>query len=76
MPCTGYMDHLIPPQMALVYSSSDVDNESLGGATIRMCDAMSSKIFEQLRSVELPPSKYPNDDLNYEAVYSLPATRS
>jgi hypothetical protein len=71
-----YMDHLLPPQMALVYSSSDVDNETLGGAMIRMCDAMSTKIFKQLRNVQLPPSKYPNDDSNYEGVYSLPVTRS
>jgi len=43
-----YRAHLLPPQTALVYASSDKDKNTLQGTMIRACDAVSTQIWEQL----------------------------
>jgi hypothetical protein len=69
------MDNTLPDQFTLVYSSADVDNETLGGVMIRMCDQMASKVFEQVQKTTIPPPANASIDANYEALYSLPVTR-
>jgi hypothetical protein len=70
-----YMGNTLPHQITLVYSSADVDNETLGGVMIRMCDQMASRIFEQIQKTKIPPPINESIDANFEALYSLPVTR-
>jgi hypothetical protein len=59
----------------MVYASSDADNETLGGMMIGMCDRMATKVFDQLATKNIPAPTKKTEDENYEALYSLPATR-
>jgi hypothetical protein len=64
-----YRHHLLPPQLTISYSSSDVDNETLGGLMIRMCDQMASTCFTEIEKVgALPPTYQPGSE-DFEALY-------
>lgn len=66
-----YLDNLLPPQFTVVYSSSDTDNETLGGHMIRMCDTMSSRIFAQLELTGIPDVNGLRENDNYETVIPI-----
>jgi hypothetical protein len=66
-----YMNNILPAQLTLVYASSDVDNETLGGKMIRMCDGMATKVFDELETKTIPAPRKKTEDENYEAIYSL-----
>jgi len=70
-----YMNNMLPGQIAMVYASSDADNETLGGMMIGMCDRMATKVFDQLGTMNIPAPTKKTADENYEALYSLPVTR-
>lgn len=70
-----YMNNVLPDQLTLVYASCDVDNETLGGKMIKMCDGLATKVFNKLEAKNIPPPREKTEDENYEAVYRLRSNR-
>jgi hypothetical protein len=70
-----YLHHKLPPQLTIGYSSSDVDNETLGGKMIRMCDQMSTRCLAEIERVGRLPSSHLSGNGDYEALYVLPVQR-
>jgi|SRR5579864_1453192 len=66
-----YMNNVLPAQIAMVYASSDADNETLGGMMIGMCDRMATKVLDQLATKNIPAPTEKMGDENYEAIYRI-----
>jgi hypothetical protein len=70
-----YVHHKLPPQLTIGYSSADVDNETLGGKMIRMCDQMATRCLTEIERVGRLPSSHMPGTEDYEALYALPVQR-
>lgn len=67
-----YRDVILPPQVSISYSSSDTDNETLGGQMIRLCDKMSAICFAEIEKRGSLPDKHLPGNSDYDAVYTIP----
>ncbi|WP_158822446.1 hypothetical protein [Granulicella sp. S156] len=70
-----YRDHLLPPQLTIGYSSSDTDNETLGGQMIRMCDQVASKLLLEVERLGVLPSNHLPGNDDFEALYAVSGRR-
>lgn len=71
-----YRDHLLPPPITIGYSSSDTDNETLGGGMIRLCDQMATKYLDAIPEISQFPSSFVAGNDDFEKAYSLGVRRS